>query len=252
MARLSRISGRKANNTKSALRSRMVSRPMLNEVEDTTLLGHLFVTVDKTDIIDATGNHQPIISRTKMTDKNRALFGLGCVEFDGKDSNLNFTDDGDFNFGVEDFSIDWWEYKKSDPNDYKLELSPIQYSLYKNSVDRKDPINIFSNPNKVVSITSNGDNWDIADEKFIGSIEEDVWIHWALTRANNNFYTFKNGQIKNIWISELPVNSSNGFFTIGSSPKGNNFYGYMDKIRVVKGTALWTDEFLPNKEDLFY
>jgi len=256
MARLSRVfsrKGRKSNsNEKSALMQRMASRTINNNPSDEHLLGDLFITVENEEIVDLTNKHTPIPNRLKVGTEIKHMESSGSLNFDGRDTNLNIRDNGDFNFGIDDFSIDWWEYQLPDPGGWELEISPIQYSMYKNSVDKKQPFQILNRPDKVISISSNGDNWGIADDKHIGTVEVNKWIHWAITRSNNNFYTFKNGIIKNIWESEEPINDSDGYLTFGSSPKGNNFYGYMDKIRVIKGTTLWTDEFKPTKEDLFY
>jgi hypothetical protein len=220
--------------------------------ENKHLLGDLFITVEGEEIIDLTNNHIPIPGRLKTNSQIRHMESTGSLAFDGRDTNLNVEDNGDFNFGIDDFSIDWWEYQLSDPGGWELELSNIQFSMYKNSIDKKQPFEIFNNVHKAISISSNGDNWDISDSKYMGTVEENVWIHWAVTRANNNFYTFKNGVIKNIWESVEPINNSEGYLTFGSSPKGNNFYGYMDKLRVIKSTPLWIDEFKPTKDDLFY
>ncbi len=256
MARLSRVfskKGRKSDsNKKSALVKRMASRTISGISNEERLLGDLFITVENQAIIDLTNKHTPIPSRLTTTSKVRHMNSPESLNFDGIDANLNVRDNGNFNFGLDDFSIDWWEFQLPDPGGWELEISPIQYSMYKNSVDKKQPFQILNGPNKVIYMTSNGDNWDIADDKFIGTVEENKWIHWAVTRSNDNFYTFKNGEIKNIWESEKPINNSDGYLTFGSSPKGHNFYGYMDKIRVIKGTTLWTDEFKHTKEDLFY
>lgn len=256
MARLSRVfsrKGRKSNsNEKSALMQRMTSRTINHSPNDERLLGDLFITVEEQEIVDRTNKHIPIPNRLKTTSKITHMESSGSLNFDGRDTNLNIEDGGNFNFGLDDFSIDWWEYQRPDPEGGGLDISPTQYSIYKNSIDRKSPFQIVNGPNKLLYISSNGDNWDITDGKHMGAVEPDEWIHWAITRSNNNFYTFKNGVIKNIWESEEPINNSDGYLTFGSSPKGNNFYGYMDKIRVIKGTTLWTDEFKPTKEDLFY
>ena len=117
---------------------------------------------------------------------------------------------------------------------------------------KRQPFQIFNNPNKAINISSNGNDWNIADNKYIGTIDENEWTHWAITRSNSNFYAFKNGITKNTWESEKAINNSAGCLSLGSSPKGNNFFGYMDKIRTIKGTPLWIDEFKLTKEDLFY
>jgi hypothetical protein len=85
----------------------------------------------------------------------------------------------------------------------------------------------------------------------MGPATKDEWTHWALIRCNNNFYTFRNGKVKNIWQSDKVINNSDRYITIGSGPRGGYFYGHLNKIRFTRGHALWTEEF-DIEEDLFY
>jgi len=256
MARLSRVFSKKRckNNqtNKSTLMDRMTSRQNSSMISDNNLLGDLFITTDMDNIVDLTQLHKPIVSRLKTSTKITNLQNKTSIAFDGKDANLNILDNGNFNFNIDDFSIDWWEYQLPEPDGWELEVATTQYIVYKNSIDKKAPLQISNSPDKTISISSDGSHWDISDNRYIGTVDYNKWTHWAIVRANNNFYTFKNGAIKNIWSSSKAINSSDGYLTFGSNPKGNNFYGYLDKIRIIKGTSLWTDEFKPTKEDLFY
>lgn len=256
MARLSRVFSRnrsKKSNEKSALLGRMASRKVGNHLTDEVLLGDMFIKCIEDNIIDVTGKHDIIVSRTKLAEHTTTPDGSKCMEFDGKSTNINVIDDGTFSPNLDDFSIDWWEYKLPMPEEtWRDEISTTQYSFYKNTSDRKQPYLIKSTDHKSIYMSSDGDHWDISDDKYMGTIPVNTWIHWAIVRANNNFYTFKNGVLKNLWISKLPVNVSAEYLTIGSGPKGNNFYGYITNFRFVKGQALWTDEFKPINDELFY
>ncbi len=257
MAKLSRVLSDKLNKSdlseKSTLINRLASRKISNKISDDILLGNLFIKCTDDQIIDLTDNHSITVSRTKLSTKMRSPDNSKCMKFNGKDTNINVLEDGTFNLGLNDFTIDWWEYKLPLPeNNWKLELPEIQFSFYKNSSDKKQPYKIKNSDHKSIYFSSDGDHWDIADDKYMGTVPKERWVHWAITRSNDNFYTFKHGILKNVWVSSLPVNNSDELLTIGSGPKGNNFYGYITNFRFVKGQALWIDEFKPINDELFY
>lgn len=258
MAKLSRVLSGKRNKTdrtqKSLLVNRLASRKISKKLSDEILLGNMFIKCIDDEIIDVTENHNIIVSRTKLAEDIHAPDTSKCMEFNGKDTNINVEENGEFNLGLDDFTIDWWEYKKPIPeeNSWKQEIATTQFSFYKNSLDKKQPYVVKSTDHKSIYMSSDGDHWDVADDKYMGTIPENKWIHWAIVRSNNNFYTFKNGVLRNIWISELPLNNSEGLLTIGSGPKKGHFYGYITNFRFVKGQALWTDEFKPTNDELFY
>lgn len=258
MAKLSRVLSskrmRKNRTEKSTLVNRLTSRKTSKKLSDEVLLGNMFIKCIDDEIVDVTENHEIIVSRTKLAEGIYAPDTSKCMEFDGKSTNINVVENGTFNPGLDDFTIDWWEYKLTIPadNSWKQEIATTQYSFYKNTTDRKQPYAIKSTDHKSIYISSDGDHWDISDDKFMGTIPENVWVHWAIVRANNNFFTFKDGILRNVWISELPINNSEGLLTIGSGPKGDNFYGYITNFRFVKGQALWVDEFKPINDELFY
>jgi hypothetical protein len=256
MARLSRVSSGKRKRqdaAKSKLMSRMASRSIIKKEEDEMLLGNLFISVNDTgEIEDLNKNYNINACRVNISKAAQIKYNTGSIEFNGVDSNLNVKDNDKVAVGIEDFSLDWWECARPLPKPNYDFMPALQCVMYKNSIDRKKPLIIQNDDiNKYIFLSSDGDHWDIADMKYMGEATKDEWVHWALIRCNNNFYTFRNGEVKNIWKSSEIINPSEEYFTIGSGPKGGYFYGHMNKIRFTKGQALWTEEF-DVQEDLFY
>ena len=255
MAKLSRTFSDKRLKSnpkdKSTLIKRMSSRKETTRLPEHALLGDLFLTCDEEQILDLTSKNELVISRARVTHDIKGLKGNANIFFDGIDNNINIVNDVHLNLGLNDFTIDWWEYKLPIPKPNPDDINVKQYSFYKNSIDRKQPILIKTTDHKSIYLSSDGDHWDIADDKFMGVVDENKWTHWVIARSNDNLYTFKNGIIKNIWMSDKPINGSDGYLTIGSGPMGNNFYGYINNFRLVKNQALWTEEF-NIKKDLFY
>ncbi|RLD66080.1 MAG: hypothetical protein DRI84_05525, partial [Bacteroidetes bacterium] len=228
MARLSQV-----RNTKRK------KNYLVEKATDELLLGDMFIKCVNSHLIDITKNHTIIVSNTRVSKDITGPDNSECAEFDGKTTNINIEENGTFNLGLNDFTIDWWEYKFSLPNPNHANIPTTQYSFYKNSPDKNKPFIIKNSDHKSIYLSSNGKDWDIADDKYMGRISENLWTHWAITRSNNNFYTFKHGIPKNRWTSKLVLNSSDGFLTVGSGLTTNHFYGCITNYRFVKGQALW-------------
>jgi len=245
MAKLSKLTSsksRKSNNERSELIKRMSRR--IPPKKDNSLLGDMFLTVEGNNLIEKTGNCEIVTNRTKL--ENNDIF------FDGLSSSIDIRDNNIFNFGAEDFTVDWWEYKLPLPEPNYDRIDFDQCTFFKSSSKNKQPILVKNEKNKTLFISSDGEYWDISNGKYMGSIEVNKWSHWAITKSSNKFYTFKNGEVKNIWDCDKPIDSSKEFFTIGKGPKRNNYYGYIKNLRIVKNIALWSEEFSLCSEELFY
>ena len=96
--------------------------------------------------------------------------------------------------------------------------------------------------------------WDIADGKSMGTIDYGQWNHFAITRKGNIFRTFKNGTKVSEFTSPKPItrNTRDGTlkFSIGRSQGSDYFKGYIDGLRVTKGTALYTANFTAPSSEL--
>ena len=96
--------------------------------------------------------------------------------------------------------------------------------------------------------------WDIADGKILGTIDYGQWNHFAITRKGNVFRTFKNGTKVTEWTSPKAITRSTRDgtlkFSIGRSQGSDYFKGYLDGLRVTKGSALYTSNFTPSTTEL--
>lgn len=200
------------------------------------LLNDLFLTIKNKKLINYSNT---VITSNHIEVNNK----LNSMFFSKKDSYIKIKDDNYFDFGVEDFTIDWWEYNLTSCNK-KQQL-----------IDKRNNNNItmlVENTNyKTFSASSDGVMWDIAQEIQMGSIQNNKWAHWAVIKSNNTFYAFKNGTITNKWYSKNNINIPSDVITIGSN-KNNTFYGYINKFRVLRNTALWVEEFKLTTDELFY
>jgi len=253
MSKLSSILSKemvKINNSPPSFLSNIANRRVVKQSEDYMLLGDLFVSTKDNSIADIASNYDINVIRVFAASDIKKSSFENSLFFNGVDASINIKNKVELD--IEDFTIDWWEYPKALPKSNTDFIPNIQYTMYKNSSDIKQPFKIINNGvKKHICISSEGAIWDIADDKYMGKALKDRWTHWAIVRCNNTFYTFRNGILKNMWESDKSITAPDTNFTIGSGPKKDNFYGYMNKVRFTKGQALWTEEFNV-KDDLFY
>ena len=79
----------------------------------------------------------------------------------------------------------------------------------------------------------------------------DTWYHIAVVRSSGNVSIYKDGVLRagpTSWTSD--VGDSSYPLIMGMDPRANPpidypFHGYLDEVRITKGTALWTSAFTP-------
>ena len=165
-------------------------------------------------------------------------FGDMCAYFDGSTSYLTAADSPDWDFGTSDFTIDWWEYR-FDNNAGWASMSrdaTVTYPAFQ--LGRSDGANL------LVDMSSNGTSNDIASGKTMGTITTGQFVHLAVVRSGNTFYTFKNGVQQDTWTSSASLVASSSVLYVARH--GSNYMdGTIDELRISKGVARWTANFTP-------
>jgi hypothetical protein len=161
----------------------------------------------------------------------------GSYYFSGSASNyVSIADHADFDFGTDDFTIDWWEYRETGS----------QMSISKDASSYESIVAGYtSGATLTVYMSSDNTGWDIASAKLLSTGNHlDSWHHYAVVRSGTNFYTFKNGVQQDTWSSALSLYNSSDPLKLGSRHGGAYFKGYMSEVRVSK-VARWTSTFKP-------
>jgi hypothetical protein len=159
----------------------------------------------------------------------------GSVEFNGggagqNTSYLQFPADDDLILSG-DFTIELWIRPGSI-------ASSGSYHIFANQA--QDTTFQYSNSDTNV-IVYDGSN------RTLGSLDKGEWAHVAIVRSGSTLQAYKNGnKFGASW-----TNSSTTRFTFSSTllgsrwQTGNNFDGFISNFRVIKGTALYTADFIP-------
>jgi len=201
--------------------------------ENTVLMLHMD-DVGLTDNSDSP--HTVTLNDNAALNTGSYKFGSGSAYFDGTGDYLSIPDSDDFDFGTDDFTIDAWIYPTNVVDEYNMILSMYQVGLY-NDV--------------YLSLSGNYLQWYDSAGVYQGTgitVSPNTWHHVAVVRSSNILKLFING----VESYELSNNENiiNGALRIGAWEDSDlyEFNGYIDELRISKGIARWTSDFIPPTE----
>ena len=166
-------------------------------------------------------------------------YGSGSLYFDGNGDYLVFPADvnNNFAFRTGDFTIEFWAWKPANgttgydgvigadnngnaSGGFAVELSSLRGFVFYN--DAAVRISYAMNPN------------------------DSTWHHYALVRAGGVMAMYKDGQqlTTAAYTGDLGASPT---LRVGSLGTTANFNGYIDDLRVTKGVARYTGNFVPPK-----
>jgi hypothetical protein len=163
----------------------------------------------------------------------------GSVEFDGTGDYLTPPGGTDFTLGTENFTIECWVY----PTRYGGIFQFFDSSILDDST---------SGPS--IGIDVNDNSWAIRygasstlDTTTIAKLGE--WYHVAYVRNSSVTKLYLNGQ--EIGSVSDSTDYSANYPVIGGWYNSSYYHqGFISNFRVVKGTALYTDDFIPPTREL--
>lgn len=172
-------------------------------------------------------------------------FGLSSVFFDGSNDYLQISSDPKFNnFGTGDFTIEMWVYPTNLSSDRAL-VSCINgwpsTVAYQFEIRTNGDLRFFAGNSLPISIASG-----------TGAIVVNTWTHVAVSRKNGSTKMFINGtQYGSTHVGSVNINLATtcyiGFTGYYSEAR---FIGYMDDLRITKGAARYTGNFVPRNSEM--
>ncbi|MFC1596308.1 LamG domain-containing protein, partial [Candidatus Margulisiibacteriota bacterium] len=156
----------------------------------------------------------------------------GAMYFDGSGDYLSVADSTDWDFGSDDFTVDFWVNFSS--------LSSYQVLLSVNGTDYGPNIGYSNSGNTLIAWILGGNN------SFSWTAATDTWYHVCLVRYGTNLKAFVNGeQIGSTISNSSDITGGSSGIEAAAYSGGNNLTGYLDEVRVSKGVARWTSDFTP-------
>jgi len=181
--------------------------------------------------ITASGN--AVIKASPFRDGKSAMF------FDGTDDKLTITDSDDFAFGSGDFTFECWVYASSFSSDNEIfadHNSSGSYQTFSFGMTSSQKL-------KFVFVPSSGSNVQVLSDAVFST---NTWYHVASVRNGNTITNYVDGvSVATGSVTGLSMATATVNPTIGKAGDYNGSYldGYLDEIRIVKGTAVYTSDF---------
>jgi len=194
----------------------------------------------ETHTVTANGNAQG--------DTTQYKFGSASALFDGTGDYLSAEDHADWNFGGNPFTIDFWVRFNALPTAGNIMCLVSQYADSSNywvmqlrNITGQYYLG-FAHVASGSSVMSYNKLWTTP--------AVDTWYHGALIRgwgSNDNVFAFTIDGIlvDSTFTDSDSISDISGALEIGAYAAGtsNAFNGWMDEIRICKGTARWTANF---------
>jgi hypothetical protein len=164
--------------------------------------------------------------------------GYYSAYFDGTGDFLTAPSSAAFGFGTGDFTVEFWAYRQSSTRQDWVDISNASPASRLLVYYTSSTVQVFANPPNSSIITGS-------------NISDSVWTHIAVTRQSGSIRLFINGQQSgSTYTTSLNLGSTCSV-TIGKDSSGTtHITGSISNLRIVKGTALYTDSFTPPTEPL--
>jgi len=177
---------------------------------------------------DITINGNPDITTTAPTGFNHSFY------FDASGDYLSIPDHTDWDFGSDDWTIEFWYYGENTSSSAYLFCSKDGNLRIAKGGAGTGAINIYYIP------LNEADNWYVTTE----TVTMGTWIHLVITRENNNLYVYINGTKATSGDSSACTGAQNlTGWDIGRRDDASYYMkGYISEIRV-SDTARWTANF---------
>lgn len=207
---------------------------------DVRLLMHFDGTNGSTTFTDSSSNAFTVTgSGDAQISTTQSKFGSASAEFTGDGDSLEVGSESSFDFGSDDFTIECWVYI-SNPSD----VNSIVSKRATNESQLAFDFLVLSNSTHLV-VSTNGTSWAIngTGNKTISSNQ---WTHIALVRNGSSFKTYVDGEQASSFTNSSAIFDSSEPLRIGSAGVATQHtVGYIDELRIVKGTAVYTADFTP-------
>jgi hypothetical protein len=172
------------------------------------------------------------------TSTTQSKLGGASLYVDGDEFVTVDGSNGEFEFGTDDFTIEFW--MKAGGSGGESTLVTTAYPA-----DQQGVWVGIGNSGSLYWLAGNG-SWLFVEETSSPSVQDQLWHHVAYVRNGGSLRLFLDGQqvaTQNIGLS-YSLTNTNDLLNIGGRT-GQFFNGYIDDLRIVKGLAVYDCAFTP-------
>jgi hypothetical protein len=170
-------------------------------------------------------------------------YGSGSLYFDGTGDYLISPASALQNLGSGDFTIEGWMYFTTTASNQNI------IGTWAAVANRGWCIYFDTSVKMTFTYSTTGSN--ATDASFAYTPTTNTWVHIAFVRSGSSLYFFANGvqQGSTYSISTSTIYANTQPFYVGNrgSDTSTAFNGYIDDLRITKGVARYTSNFIPPK-----
>jgi hypothetical protein len=167
----------------------------------------------------------------------------GSAYFDGTGDYLSIPDSDIFSFGAGNFTIQYWINTPS-PTTTQFIYGQCNSSALATSRNVGDNITSAGKLLTQTFYSSTAGPSITSSTTFLANL----WYHIAIVRSGTTLYQFINGVLQGTAnLSTNSLHNSTTTFSIGRLGEyvGSSFIGYISDFHIIRGTALYTNTFVP-------
>ena len=194
-------------------------------------------------INSGTSNKAITANGNAAASSTQSMFYGGSFYFDGTGDYLDTPDSADYTFGTGNFTCEMWVYP-SNASDTDRFLGQI------NSGGNTTNMSFRMGRNSgtfICGVAEGSTDYTITGQ----SVPANKWTHLALVRDGNTLRAFQDGVQTGTVSFSGTVNDSSNKLAVGrlGESDGSYFTGYINDVRIYKGVAKYTSNFIPASTD---
>jgi len=210
---------------------------------NTKLLLHLNADDSSLEVYDSSGQGHIVTPGSGTFNNSIKVFGDTSRRFDGSDDYLTIPDSNDFVFDG-DFTVELRIRLDSATGNYYVIGNADGF--FSGNYDNGWGLCVHSTSMTYWETSGSGMNYE---HRVTHGMSADTWYHITIVRESGSVTVYKNGTAytpsHQVGSSSTSLNPANDLI-IGRVPnQATRYYfaGYMDEVRISKGTARWTENF---------
>jgi len=202
---------------------------------------------------DSSTNNFTITRNGNTTQGSFSPYGQGWSNYFDGSSSIFTANNAAFQMGSGDFTIEFWANTLSFGAQTYTPICGVWQTSGTNASNAAwyVAINAFNTTSKLGFSYFTSTQTDVAFGTATNSASS--WDHYAVVRSGSLLYGFKNGVLLNSGGTAISGTLSTGgstTLTIGDLPNGNKYNGFVSNLRITKGGALYTSNFVPSTSPL--
>lgn len=194
-----------------------------------------------TTFTDQTGKTWTANGSAQIDTAQSKFGGASLLGYNGSAySQVETNSHTDFDFGTDDFTVEWWQRWNS-------MSTPLYQCAFQRGYNTAGALTVVTGNSDGKYLVIFNNNVVICAESTAGTTGS--WVHYALTRSGTTVTLWRHGVASATGTSATNLTISKklavGGYATDSGADGQAFNGHIDEFRITRGIARYTANFTP-------